>query len=121
MAKTTRRKKAAAKAPDPEAFDRLRAEVKAWYRAEAERLAGAFAKSGEVDKLDFAELVRRSQALLACEMIELVEPPAEEAGPTMDEADYGQLERVAKAMAAQGKEVPESIAAALRASRGRHS
>jgi len=116
MAKRAPKRKAG-----PRDFARLRSEVKAWYRAEAERLAADFAGGCEVGALDFAELVRRSQALLACEMIELVESQGEAAEPELEAADYAQLERVAKAMAAQGKEVPEAIAAALETGRSGHS
>ena len=60
-------------------------------------------------QLDFTELTRRSQAVLACEMVELI---GENAAPASAE-DRAQLERVAQAMRAQDKEVPDSIKALL--------
>lgn len=90
-------------------FERLRAEVRQWYREEAARLAADFEAHGKLDRLDFAELVRRSQALLACEMIELLDDKPDPAVLAPDSPDHAQLERVARAMQAQGKEVPDSI------------
>ncbi len=90
-------------------FERLRAEVRQWYREEAARLAADFETHGKLDRLDFAELVRRSQAMLACEMTELLDDKPNPAAVAPDSPDYAQLERVARAMQAQGKEVPDSI------------
>ncbi len=101
--------KAAAKRPWRESFDKLRAEIRDWYQAEAEAIAGRFEKDGDLDKLDFAELTRRSQALLACEMIELIGDDSQPALEPASAEDAAQLGRVAQAMRAQGKEVPDSI------------
>ena len=115
MAERSTRKKAPAKpeatsrAPKEPPFERLRAGVRQWYRDEAARLAADFEAHGKLDRLDFAELVRRSQAVLACEMIELLDDKADPAVVAPDSPDYAQLERVARAMQAQGKEVPDSI------------
>ena len=109
--KTKGKKKATVEPKDErpwrESFDQLRADVKTWYQAEAEALAGRYQVDPDLDKLDFAELTRRSQALLACEMIELTS----EGGPPEPASaeDTVQLERVAQAMRAHGKEVPDSI------------
>ena len=59
--------------PWRESFDGLRAAVKAWYEDEARALAVRYAAAGDLEALDFAELTRRSQALLACEMITLTD------------------------------------------------
>ena len=90
----------------------LRAAVKAWYGEEAARVAAAFQKSGDLDKVDFDELVRRSQVLLACEMVELIGDD-EGVRLTPGSPDYLQLQRVAQAMRARGAEVPDSIKQAL--------
>lgn len=92
--------------PWRETFDQLRAVVKDWYEAEAQALAARYEQAGDPEHLDFSELTRRSQALLACEMIELIGEPGPEPASAEDAA---QLERVAQAMRARGKEVPESI------------
>ena len=99
-------KRKAAKEPP---FERLRTEVRQWYREEAARLAAEFETHGKLDRLDFTELVQRSQALLACEMTELLDDTPSQPAVAPDSPDYAQLERVARAMQAQGKEVPESI------------
>lgn len=93
-------------------LERLRASVKAWYREEAERTAANFEAAGDLAAVDFGELIRRAQVLFACEMAELCR---EEEGPRIDPAspDFAQLQRLAKAMQAAGKEVPESIKKAL--------
>lgn len=106
-AKSKKKDPEKAERPWRESFDRLRAEVKAWYQAEAEALATRYDEAGEVAQLDFAELTRRSQALLACEMIELTGEGVEPDLATAE--DRAQLGRVAQAMRAQGKEIPESI------------
>ena len=95
-----------------EAFDRLRAQVKDWYREEALRLGEAVEGGATVESLDFDELVRRAQVLFACEMFDLAkdeeEPRFEPGSP-----DHVQLMRVAQAMRDSGTEVPEGIARAL--------
>lgn len=95
-----------------EEFDRLRRQVKAWYREEAARVAAAHAAAGTPDQVDFDELVRRSQVLLACEMVELIE---DDQGVRLSPGspDHVQLARVAQAMRARGAEVPDSIRKAL--------
>ena len=45
--------------------------MKAWYQAEAEALAARFEETGAVAQLDFTELTRRSQALLAARQSDL--------------------------------------------------
>ena len=96
----------------PDAFDRLREQVKRWYREEAERLGAAFEEDPDVEALEFGELVRRSQVLFACEMFELSKDEREirvEPGSP----DYIQMKRVAEAMRASGSAVPDSIKRAL--------
>lgn len=90
----------------------LRAAVKAWYGEEAARVAAAFEAAGDLGKVDFHELVRRSQVLLACEMVELMR---DEQGVRLapGSPDHTQLARVAQAMRARGSEVPDSIKQAL--------
>lgn len=95
-----------------DALGRLRASVKAWYWEEAERTAANFEAAGDLAAVDFGELVRRAQVLFACEMAELCRK--EEAPPIdPDSPDFAQLQRLAQAMQAAGKEVPESIMKAL--------
>ena len=94
------------------ALDRLRAGVKAWYWEEAERTAASFETTGDLAAVDFAELVRRAEVLFACEMAELCR---QEQTPKVepDTPDYAQLQRIAQAMQAAGKAVPDSIKKAL--------
>ena len=92
--------------------EKLRAAVKAWYGEEASRVAAAFEETGDLGKVDFDELVRRSQVLLACEMVELMRDD-EGVRLTPGSPDHTQLARVAQAMRAQGTEVPDSIKQAL--------
>ncbi len=96
-----------------QSFDRLREAVKAWYREEAARLSASFEAAADLDKLDFDELVRRAQVLLACELAELTEDKGQEVRLAPGSPDYLQLERVAQAMRAKGTEVPEGIRKAL--------
>lgn len=91
-------------------LERLRADVKAWYGEEAARVGAAYAAAGSLDAIDFAELVRRSQVLLACELVELIE---DDVRLTPGSQDHTQLARVAQAMRASGREVPDSIKDAL--------
>ena len=98
------------------AIEDLRRQVKAWYRAEVERVAAAHADLKDLDKVDFSELVKRSQVMFACEIFELAnDDSGDNAGkdkPFQVEPgsqDYVQLQRVAQAMAARDGEVPESI------------
>lgn len=95
-----------------DAVQRLRASVKAWYWEEAERTASSFEAAGDLAAVEFDELVRRAQVLFACEMAELCR---QEDAPFVDpeSPDYSQLQRVAQAMKAAGKEVPETIKKAL--------
>ena len=95
-----------------EPFDRLRAQVKDWYREEALRLGEAVAGGATVETLDFDELVRRSQVLFACEMFDVAKDEAER-HPEPGSPDHVQLMRVAQAMRDRGIEVPEGIARAL--------
>jgi hypothetical protein len=95
-----------------EAFDRLREQVKDWYREEALRLGAAAEAGAAVEALDFDELVRRSQVLFACEMFDLAKDEKER-HPEPGSPDYIQLMRVAQAMRDSGTEVPEGIARAL--------
>ncbi len=90
----------------------LRAAVKAWYGEEAARVAAAFEANGDLGKVDFDELVRRSQVLLACEMAELIRDEQEDR-LSPGSPDHLQLQRVAQAMRASGTEVPDSIKQAL--------
>ena len=93
-----------------EQFTDLRDRVRAWYREEVERVAAE--ASGDLDQVDFGELVRRSQVLFACELTELLERGGE---PRLDPGspDHVQLGRVAQAMRDRGLEVPDSIKQAL--------
>jgi hypothetical protein len=95
-----------------EPFDRLRAQIKDWYREEALRLGAAVERGAAIETLDFDELVRRSQILFACEMFDLAKDQ-EERHPEPGSPDHVQLMRVAQAMRDSGAEVPESIARAL--------
>lgn len=95
-----------------DALERLRGRVKAWYWDEAERTAAAFDSAGDLAVVEFDELIRRAQVLFACEMAELCR---QESTPQVDpdSPDYAQLQRLAQAMQAAGKEVPASIKKAL--------
>ncbi len=90
----------------------LRKAVRAWYAEELRRVGVAYDGSGDLDGLDFDELIRRAQVLFACELTELVEEQQDGPLPA-DSPDRGQLERVAQAMRARGLEVPDSILKAL--------
>ena len=96
----------------PDAFDRLREQVKRWYREEAARLGAAFEQKPDVEALEFGELVRRSQVLFACELFELSKGE-EEVRIEPGSPDHIQLHRVAEAMRASGAAVPDSIKQAL--------
>lgn len=93
-------------------LDGLRKAVRAWYAEELRRVGAAYDGAGDLDGLDFQELIHRAQVLFACELTELVEE-----GPAVplpaDSPDRGQLERVAQAMRARGLDVPDSILKAL--------
>ncbi len=93
-----------------DAFEPLRQGVKDWYRAEAERVAESYAADPDPEKIDFSELVRRSQALFACELVALLEEPGQ---PDFSGADQAQLLRIAEAMRAQGKQLPDGLRQAL--------
>lgn len=93
-------------------LDGLRKAVRAWYTEELQRVGTAFEDSGDLDGLDFEELIRRAQVLFACELTELVEEQQDGPLPA-DSPDRGQLERVAQAMRARGLQVPDSILRAL--------
>ena len=95
-----------------DAFEQMRASVKAWYLEEAERTAAQFEATGDPAAVDFDELVRRAQVLFACEMGELCR---EESAVRVDpeSPDYAQLQRTAQALRAAGKEVPDSIKKAV--------
>lgn len=95
-----------------EQFTALRDSVRAWYREEADRVAAGFEASGDLNQVDFDELVRRSQVLFACELTELLED-GREARLDPGSPDHTQLGRVAQAMRARGLEVPDSIKQAL--------
>ena len=93
-------------------LDDLREAVRGWYTEELRRVGAAFADSGDLDGLDFQELIHRAQVLFACELTELAGEQPDAPLPA-DSPDRGQLERVAHAMRARGLEVPDSILKAL--------
>jgi hypothetical protein len=102
-----------------DSLDRLRERVRAWYLQEAGRIAVEAEDTPDLDRLDFGELNRRAQVLFACEMAALARVEDEDEQPRVapGSPEYVQLQRVAAAMQAQGKEVPESIRQALQGGR----
>ncbi len=97
-----------------ETVDKLRDRVKAWYQEEALRVADLAADEEDLNKVDFEELKRRGQVLFACELAGLIEAEAKESERLQPgDPDLAQLERIAAAMRAQGKDVPEGIKKAL--------
>jgi hypothetical protein len=92
-------------------MDKLRQRVRSWYLEEATRVAAAAEDAPDLERLDFTELNRRAQVLFACEMAALARADEEDEQPRLvpGSPEYVQLQRVAAAMQAQGKEVPESI------------